>query len=105
MSLYLALKDKLPNDAFYMKDKLDSLSDDKARAVSILNLKSPVVGLALGLCFGTFGVDRFYKGDILLGALKLITLGGLGFWALADLYFVYNGIKKDNLELLNSAIM
>jgi hypothetical protein hcinC1_04687 len=50
-------------------------------------------------------VDRFYKGDILLGALKLITLGGLGFWALADLYFVYNGIKKDNLELLNSAIM
>jgi len=37
MSLYLALKDKLPNDAFYMKDKLDGLSDDKARAVSILN--------------------------------------------------------------------
>lgn len=95
MSLYLALKDKLPNDAFYMKDKLDGLSDDKARAVSILNLKSPVVGLALGLCFGTFGVDRFYKGDILLGALKLITY----------LYFVYNGIRKDNLELINSAIM
>ena len=95
MSLYLALKDKLPNDAFYMKDKLDGLSDDKARAVSILNLKSPVVGLALGLCFGTFGVDRFYKGDILLGALKLITY----------LYFFYNGIRKDNLELINSAIM
>ena len=95
MSLYLALKDKLQNDAFYMKDKLDGLSDDKARAVSILNLKSPVVGLALGLCFGTFGVDRFYKGDILLGALKLITY----------LYFVYNGIRKDNLELINSAIM
>lgn len=34
MSLYLALKDKFPNDAFYMKDKLDGLSDDKARAVA-----------------------------------------------------------------------
>lgn len=79
MSLYLTLKDKLPNDAFYIKEKLDNLSDDKIRAISMLNLKSPLVGLILGFCFGVFGVDRFYKGDILLGVLKLVTFGGLCF--------------------------
>jgi hypothetical protein hcinC1_04687 len=105
MSLYLTLKDKLPSDAFYMKDKLDNLSEDKARAVSMLNLKSPLVGLVLGLCFGALGVDRFYKGDILLGILKLVTFGGLFIWALIDLFLVYKGIQKDNLNLVNLTIM
>ncbi len=37
-------------------------------------------------CFllGEFGVDRFVRGQIGLGIVKLITAGGCGVWALID---------------------
>ena len=34
---------------------------------------------------GVYGVDRFARGQIGLGLLKMLTFGGFGFWYLADL--------------------
>jgi TM2 domain-containing membrane protein YozV len=33
---------------------------------------------------GCLGIDRFMRGQVLYGVLKLITAGGCGIWALID---------------------
>ena len=44
-----------------------------------------VTYLLLSVTLGILGVDRFFKGEVLWGILKLITIGGLGIWYIADL--------------------
>jgi len=101
-ALFLILKDKIPNnmqEISILKEKLSAASEAKIQNVQLVSLKDSTIGLILGLLgLGIFGIDRFYKGDIFLGILKLITLGGFGIWALIDLILVYKGIKKDNFD-------
>ena len=49
------------------------------------------------LCFflGVFGVHRFYVGKIGTGILMILTVGGLGFWALIDFIIIVTGNFKD----------
>lgn len=63
----LYLKDKLnTKDLMYLENKnLDE------KSILTLNLKSPKIGLILGFIFGTLAIDRFYKGDYFLGAIRL----------------------------------
>lgn len=99
---------KIPTDAvFILQGRLEKIPEDKIQSLSFIPLKEPIVGLILGLFFGVFGIDRFYKGDIGLGILKFLSIFvfiGI-FWALADLYFVWQGIKKDNLNKINQQLM
>jgi hypothetical protein len=57
--------------------------------------KSFVVTWVLAWLLGGLGVDRFYLGKIGTGVAKLLTLGGLGIWALVDLILVLVGAQKD----------
>lgn len=102
--LYFMLKDKLPNDAIWIKDKLDNADEKVASNVQMLQLKDPKMGLILGILLGGLGADRFYKGDIGLGILKLLTLGGFGVWGIIDWFIVPKGIKKDNLSKISQIL-
>ncbi len=49
------------------------------------------------LCFflGVLGVHRFYVGKVGTGILQLVTVGGLGIWALVDLILILVGTFRD----------
>ncbi|CAD7950844.1 unnamed protein product [Amoebophrya sp. A25] len=51
--------------------------------------RSQIVAYVLSLFLGFLGMDKFYLGFPLAGALKLISLGGFGVWWVADI--VYTG--------------
>jgi len=57
--------------------------------------KDWMVTLLLAILVGGLGIDRFYSGSILLGVLKLFTLGGFGLWWLIDLIMLVTGSYKD----------
>lgn len=93
-------QDKIPSEsAFLLSKQLENLDEKDVITLSLLSLKEPFIGLILGIFFGVFGVDRFYKGDIGLGVAKLLLCWlTFGIWWLIDLFLVYRGIKKDNLQ-------
>ena len=63
-----------------------------------ISSKSKDILVILSAFLGTFGADRFYRGQIGLGIVKLITLGGCGLWALIDhlIYLLGDLPREDN---------
>ena len=44
-----------------------------------------VTYLLLSVTLGILGIDRFYKGEVLWGTLKLVSCGGGGIWYIVDI--------------------
>jgi len=47
-----------------------------------------LTALLLSVFLGGLGIDRIYLGYTTLGILKLITVGGFGFWYMIDLLLI-----------------
>ncbi len=61
--------------------------------------KGFVPTLLLAFFLGGLGVHRFFVGKIGTGILQLLTLGGLGIWALIDIIMTIVGSFKDKAGL------
>lgn len=70
-------------------DKLDQ--NDTYAAVVSWDEKSQLAALLLCLLIGGLGIHRFYIGYTWQGIVQILTLGGLGIWALIDLIRIITG--------------
>ena len=59
-----------------------------------------VTFLLVAWLLGGLGVDRFMRGQVGLGILKLITAGLLGLWALIDLIIALTKLSKYENEFV-----
>ena len=86
------------NEIFNMANVLDEPDRrhffDELAAVE----KNPVALYGWNIWLGFLGIDRFIVGDVLLGVLKLITLGGLGIWQIVDCFLIGNRARTINLQ-------
>lgn len=104
VNTYLAINaTKYPSESMgQISSILKSLNQNQATTLAGLNIKDPTLALLLSFFFGSFGVDRFYIGNIFLGILKLITIGGFGIWTIIDWFIIMKTTRKQNLMKLLS---
>ncbi|MFH1644502.1 MAG: TM2 domain-containing protein [bacterium] len=57
--------------------------------------KSRLATTLFAFFLGVFGAHRFYLGKTGTAILMLLTLGGLGFWAIIDFIMAASGMMKD----------
>jgi len=66
--------------------------------------KDARVAYTIWVFLGIFGGHRFYLGDTGRSIAMLFTLGGLGLWTLADVFFVGRRVRTVN-DRRRAAIM
>lgn len=61
--------------------------------------KSKGIMYALWFFLGGIGGHRYYLGDVGYAIGMTLTLGGLGFWALIDVFLIGNRLEKKTAQL------
>jgi len=87
-----------------VRDRLLEVDDSKWSVIQTLQFKNPTTMLIVSLLAGSLGIDRFMIGDTGLGIGKLLTCGGLGVWAIIDLFMIMGATREKNMEKLQTVI-
>lgn len=84
----------------YLREKLYSLPETRVKSIQAFPFKDSTISLVLSLFLGPYGVDRFFLGEVGLGILKLVTLGGCGIWSIIDWFLIMNKTREYNFNNL-----
>jgi hypothetical protein len=90
-----------------MEERISDLTvyDLTERELLILNqerdhrTKSPLVTWLLWVFLGGIGGHRYYLGNIGRAIAMTLTLGGFGFWALIDAFFIPAALSRNSHEV------
>jgi len=81
-----------------IRERLIAIDDSKWVMLSTAQFKDPTTTLIVSILGGTLGIDRFIIGDTGLGVGKLLTCGGLGFWAIIDWFMIQKATREKNMQ-------
>jgi len=81
-----------------IQHQLESMDDSKWIMLQGISFRDPMMMLLASFLGGSIGLDRFLIGDTGLGIGKLLTCGGLGIWALVDLFLIMDATRESNLK-------
>lgn len=106
VDMFMMMNNKyLPeSQILFVRERLLAADDSKESLLHAIQFKDPIIALILSLLVGGIGIDRFYIGDTGLGIAKLITCGGLGIWALIDLFLIMSATREKNFVRLMSIL-
>jgi len=88
-----------------IRERLLALDDSRWGMIQSIQYKDPTTMLIVSFLGGSLGIDRFMIGDTGLGVGKLLTCGGLGIWALIDLFLIMDATREKNMFMLQQALM
>lgn len=96
-----------PNNKYSEEEIENAMIGSTENIKSVMDkvrFRSPGTVQMISVFPGSLGVDRFYLGEIALGFLKYITLGGLGIWWIIDMYTAKSRCRAYNCAKLLSAL-
>ena len=96
-----------PNSIYTETQIENALINAPERASNLLremSFRNPSTLQIIAVFPGMLGVDRFYMGEILLGFLKYITLGGCGIWWILDMVTAKSRCRGWNCKKLIQTI-
>lgn len=79
-----------------IKEKLETLDEDKESMLMATEWKSPTVTFLLAFFLGWIGADRFWLGQTGTGVAKLLTCGGFIIWNIIDWFTAFSRTKNYN---------